>query len=372
MKYVDLERQYRRIQQDIDTGIKAVLEHGKYINGPEVAQLETRLAQTAGTAHAIGCANGTDALVLALMALDIGPGHAVIVPTFTFFATAEAVRLVGAVPVFVDIDERSYNIDPAAIEKAIASHSEAGGPDLKAIITVDLFGLPADYDAISDIASSQGLYLIEDGAQSFGGSLGGRMACSFGDIATTSFFPAKPLGCYGDGGALFTPNDDLAEVIRSLRQHGQGKDKYNNVRIGMNSRLDSLQAAVLNGKLSVFTEEIEARNAVADRYTEALSETFVTPLIPSGYRSAWAQYTIRSRGKSREFFQGQLKEAGIPTAVYYATPLHLQPAFADFSSGAGACPVAEQVSAEVFSLPMHPYLEDAEVTRVIDALLAAA
>ena len=368
MQFVDLARQYKRLQPDIDQRIREVLEHGRYVMGPEIAELEEHLASLVGVKHAICVANGTDALVLALMALGIGPGHAVIVPTFTFFASAEAISLVGAVPVFVDIEARSFNLDPQSVENAIKKTVAAGKLQLKAIITVDLFGLPANYVAISALASEYGLNLIEDAAQGIGGAIGDRKAGCFGNIATASFFPAKPLGCYGDGGAVLTDDNSLAELVCSLRQHGQGTDRYDNVRIGMNSRLDSIQAAVLLEKLTIFEDELERRNEVASMYSSLLQEKFVVPQVPANYKSAWAQYTIRPRSNGRDYYRKKLQAKGIPTAVYYDKPLHLQPAFSDLGNNRGLCPVAEDLADEVFSIPMHPYLESDEIASIATVL----
>jgi dTDP-4-amino-4,6-dideoxygalactose transaminase len=370
MQFIDLGRQRDRLRSGIDRRIKRVLDHGRFIHGPEVKELEAQLAQFVGVDHAIGVANGTDALVLALMALDIGPGDAVFVPTFTFFATAEAVKLVGATPVFVDINEDDYNISVASLAEQVERTRDAGDLNPAAVIPVDLFGCPADYSAIVRVAADTGLWVIEDGAQGFGASIGGDMACSFGDVATTSFFPAKPLGCYGDGGAVFTRDADRADLLRSLRVHGQGTDKYDNVRIGMNSRLDTLQAAVLLEKLTVLAEEIDARDACARRYAEALDEHFVVPVVPQGRRSAWAQYTIRPGTGKREEYLAAMKEHGVPFAVYYPKPLHLQAAFAGLGCAKGAFPVAERLAEEVISIPMHPYLEAQEQETVSEALHA--
>jgi dTDP-4-amino-4,6-dideoxygalactose transaminase len=371
MKFIDLERQYRRVQPRVEERIRTVLEHGKYILGPEVADFENQLGAYVGVDHAVGVANGTDALILALMALDVGSGDAVFVPSFTFFATAEAVRLVGGTPVFVDVDASTYNIDCDSLRDAIEGQKQLGELRLRGVISVDLFGLPADYVALAEIVEHHDLFLIEDGAQGFGGALEGRRVCGFGDIATTSFFPAKPLGCYGDGGAVLTSDDSLAARIRSLRVHGQGTDKYDNVNIGLNSRLDTIQAAILLEKLAIFDEELSLRNAVAAQYLQDLKGHYFVPEIPSGYESSWAQFTVRPKHGKREAIQARLKNAGIPTAVYYRKPLHLQPVFADLGYKHGSLPVSEQLAQEVFSLPMHPYLSDEEISRISEALLDA-
>ena len=366
MQFIDLKAQYGRIEQNVNARIQAVLEHGKYIMGPEVSELEERLANYVGVKHCVSCANGTDALQLALMAKGIGPGDLVFTTSFTFFATAEVIALVGATPVFVDIEEDTYNICPKSLEAAVKSYknSDLGSP--KAIIAVDLFGLPANYPEIERIASESDLFVIEDGAQGFGGEINGRKACSFGNVATTSFFPAKPLGCYGDGGALFTNDDELVDTLKSLRVHGKGTDKYDNIRIGVNSRLDTIQAAILLEKLAVFPKEVELRNEVAKAYNSGLPEGFILPHVPEGYLSSWAQYTIRHQSLPREELMAKAKKAGIPTAVYYPKGIHQSGAFADLPTV--SLPVTEKVQKEVFSLPMHPYLE----LRDQDAIILAA
>lgn len=369
MQFIDLQKQYQHLKSRIDRRIQTVLDHGKYILGPEVKELEEKLSEYVGVKHAIGVANGTDALQLSLMALDVGPGDAVFTTTFTFFATAEVISLVGAHPVFVDIEEQTYNIDPKKLEQAIEKVVKEGKYVPKAIISVDLFGLPADYSSISAISEKYGLKIIEDAAQGFGGSINGKMAGSFGDIATTSFFPAKPLGCYGDGGAVFTNDDELAEKVISLRVHGKGKDKYDNVRIGLNSRLDTLQAAILLEKLAEFPQELILRQAVADRYRAALHNQFHVPHVPEGYASSWAQYTIRPTEGTREDYMSALKVSGIPTAIYYGKNMHEQTAFSDIGHNKqGDFPVAEAMSASVFSLPMHPYLESDELEKILTAI----
>jgi len=368
MQFIDLQAQYRHLKDKIDGRIQTVLDHGKYIMGPEVAELEENLTEFAQVKHAIGCANGTDALQLALMALGIGPGHAVLTTTFTFFATAEVISLMGAQPVFVDIDPDTYNIDPVLLEQAIEQTLKEGKYEPKAIIAVDLFGLPADYPAIDKVAQKYNLKIIEDAAQGFGGSINGKMAGSFGDIATTSFFPAKPLGCYGDGGAVFTNDDHLADIVKSLRVHGKGTDKYDNVRIGLNSRLDTIQAAILLEKLAVFPKELELRQQVAERYSKSLADRFIVPELPEGYFSAWAQYTIRSKEDTREVCMAMLKEAGIPTAIYYGKNMHEQTAFADLGYKTDDLQVAGKMAQSVFSLPMHPYLTEEEQSKIISAV----
>lgn len=369
MQFIDLQAQYQHLKGRIDQRIQTVLDHGKYILGPEVKELEEKLSKYVGVKHTIGVANGTDALQLALMALDVGPGDAVFTTTFTFFATAEVISLVGAHPVFVDIDAETYNIDPQLLEKAIKNTLSEGKYTPKAIISVDLFGLPADDEAISAIAGKYSLKVIEDAAQGFGGSINGKMAGSFGDIATTSFFPAKPLGCYGDGGAVFTNNDELAQKIISLRVHGKGADKYDNVRIGLNSRLDTIQAAILLEKLAEFPRELELRQAVADRYRAALHNRFHVPYVPDGFVSSWAQYTIRPMEGTREDYMSALKVAGIPTAIYYGKNMHEQTAFSGLGyNKQGDFPIAEAMANSVFSLPMHPYMSERDILKITDRL----
>jgi dTDP-4-amino-4,6-dideoxygalactose transaminase len=354
MQFIDLQAQYQHLKTKIDKRIADVLNHGKYIMGPEVQELEEKLAKYVGVKHAITCANGTDALTLSLMVLDIKEGDAVFCPTFTFFATAEVIAFANATPVFVDSDEHTFNICPQNLEQKIIKTIEEGKFKPKAIIAVDLFGLPANYPEIEAIAKKYNLKLIEDAAQGFGGSIDGRKAGSFGDIATTSFFPAKPLGCYGDGGAVFTNNDDYAELLRSYRVHGKGNDKYDNVRIGVNSRLDTIQAAILLEKLAEFPQELINRNEAAVKYENELTNLYKTPKTPVGYVSSWAQYTLLS--EIREQVMAQYEEKGIPTVIYYGTCMHQQTAFVHLGYQKGDFPVAEKLAKQVFSLPMHPYL----------------
>jgi dTDP-4-amino-4,6-dideoxygalactose transaminase len=354
MQFIDLQAQYQHLKIKIDKRISDVLSHGKYIMGPEVIELEKQLAQYVGVKHAITCANGTDALSLALMVLEIKEGDAVFCPTFTFFATAEVISFANATPVFVDSDKHTFNICPVDLEKQIQMVISEGKLYPKAIIAVDLFGLPANYPEIEKLADKYNLKLIEDAAQGFGGEINGQKAGSFGDIATTSFFPAKPLGCYGDGGAIFTNNDDYADLVRSYRVHGKGTDKYDNVRIGMNSRLDTIQAAILLEKLAEFPQELINRNNAAANYEKELATTYKTPLVPEGYSSSWAQYTLLS--EMREEVMAQYKERGIPTVIYYGTCMHQQTAFSDLGYKSGDFKVAEKLAKQVFSLPMHGYL----------------
>lgn len=353
IQFIDLAAQYQHLKTKIDQRIQTVLDHGHYIMGPEVQELEQELAKYVGVKHAITCANGTDALTLAMMVLDIKAGDAVFCPTFTFFATAEVIAYEGATPVFVDSDEATFNICPVDLEKRIQAIIAEGKLTPKAIIAVDLFGLPANYPEIQKIADKYNLKLVEDAAQGFGGSIDGKRAGSFGDIATTSFFPAKPLGCYGDGGAIFTNNDEYAELLKSYRVHGKGKDKYDNIRIGMNSRLDTIQAAVLLEKLAEFPAELINRNKAADSYEKTLSDKYQTPKVPKGYVSSWAQYTLVSANRDAEM--AAYKEQGIPTMIYYGTCMHEQTAFSQLGYQTGDFPIAEKMAKSVFSLPMHGY-----------------
>jgi len=414
MDFIDLAAQQRRISEELKTGMAQVLAHGQYINGPEVKRLEETLAGYVGVRYAVGCASGTDALLMALMALGIGRGDAVFTTPFTFVATAEVISLVGATPVFVDIDPKTFNIDPLKLEAAIVALKEKAPspPDARpspgvaaiqaafpnqriidrrigkgrraedrasaeasklrprAVIPVDLFGLPADHDAIDAVAERHGLAVIEDAAQAFGGTYRGRRACTFGRIACTSFFPAKPLGCYGDGGMCFTNDEELDRLLRSIRVHGQGSDKYENVRIGINGRLDTLQAAVLMAKFAIFPEEIEQRQVVAGRYGELLAGAVKTPEVPEGYTSVWAQYSVLARDSAeRATLMAGLKEAGIPTAIYYPKPLHLQGAFTGLGGREGSFPVSEDCAGRIFSLPMHPYLAADDQRRIAAILL---
>lgn len=360
--FVDLQAQQARLKPALDARIAAVLDHGRYIMGPEVAELEAALAARAGVAHAIGCASGTDALLIALMAAEVGPGDAVFLPAFTFTASAEVVLTAGAVPVFVDVDAASFNIDPSDLERQI--ESVAGRLRPRAVIAVDLFGAPADYDAVNAIANQHDLIVIGDAAQSVGGALRDKPVGSLATVSATSFFPAKPLGCYGDGGALFTDDDGMADVMRSIRLHGKGTGKYDIIRAGLNSRLDTLQAAILLAKLTVFDDEIAARQRVAAQYDERLRDLLTVPARRNGVQSAWAQYTVQT--DRRDALTIGLKERGIPTAIYYPLPMHRQPAYAEF--GAGALPVSEALCERVLSLPMHPYLDAATIDRVCDAI----
>ena len=368
MQFRDLKKQYSILKEDIDKALLEAVASGAYIMGPQVRELEQELAAYVGVNHCLSCANGTDALTLALKAWGIGAGDAVFVPDFTFFSSAEVVSLEGATPVFVDVCEDMFNIDAEDLERAVRMTMSEGRLTPRVIVAVDLFGLPADYPRIREIADRYGLLILEDGAQGFGGSINGRMACSFGDIATTSFFPAKPLGCYGDGGAVFTDNDGWAALMDSYRVHGKGSFKYDNVRIGLNSRLDTLQAAILKVKLKAFHDyELDAVNAAAERYTSLLRDIVATPDIPVGFRSSWAQYTLRLRGVAqRDALQASLKAAGIPSMVYYPKPMHLQAAFSSVvpERAQGLCPVATSLCDRVLSIPMHPYLTEEDIDTV--------
>ncbi len=366
--FIDLQAQRRRLGDRIDRAITRALDHGRMILGPEVAALEGELCQFSGAAHAVTCANGTDAITLALMAEGIGAGDVVFVPAFTFVATAEAPAQLGATPYFVDVDEQSFNIDPKSLETAI-DDAKTRGMSPRAIIAVDLFGQPADYPALGAIAERHGLVLIADAAQSFGGAIDGKRVGSFGDYTTTSFFPAKPLGGFGDGGAVFTEDAEKAELLRSLRAHGKGGDRYDNVRIGLNSRLDTLQAAILLEKLAIFGDELLARDRVAERYSQALEGDLTTPALDRGYRSSWAQYTLRHPERDRLITA--LKRDGIPSVIYYPRPLNHQAGYRQFPTVPSGVPVSERLSDDVFSLPMHPYLEASEQDRIIEVLLSA-
>jgi len=368
--FIDLQAQRRRLGEPLNAAIKAAVESGQWILGPQVAEFERDIAQWTGVKHAVGCANGTDALLLILRAWGVGPGDAVFVPAFTFAASAEVVALAGASPVFVDVLADSFNMDPASLEAAIALVKKDGKLTPKVVMPVDLFGQPADYRVLEPIIRREGLKLLCDAAQGFGGLLDGRRAGAIGDAAATSFFPAKPLGCYGDGGACFTNDDALKDKLLSLRMHGQGTHRYEHVVVGLNSRLDTIQAAILIEKLKIFDDEIEKRNAVASRYNEAFaaSNSLKLPFVIAGAVSTWAQYTVQVA--DRETFQAALKDKGVPTAVYYPVPLSRQPAYRGYPSA--PTPVSEALSGHVVSLPMHPYLEPPIQDRVIQAVLAAA
>ncbi|MGI6614319.1 MAG: DegT/DnrJ/EryC1/StrS family aminotransferase [Saccharofermentanales bacterium] len=364
----DLKSQYRALKEEIDGAIMEVLASGQFIGGSQVENLERILAEYVNVKNCITCANGTDALQLVMAAYGIGPGDAVFIPDFTFFATGEMIPMLGATPVFVDVDARTFNMDPNSLENAIEGIEREGLLRPKAVIPVDLFGLPAQYPRISEIARSYGLVVIEDGAQGFGGAIGKELVCSFGDAATTSFFPAKPLGCYGDGGAIFTNDDEIARLVRSMKVHGKGEHKYENVRIGMNSRLDTIQAAVLRVKLQAFLEyELAALNSIHKRYSEELSEDVVVPFIPDGYFSCNAQYTIKLPSESaRNHLHEFLALKGIPTMIYYPIAMHAQKAFHEIGVAIVELDVTTELCKTVLSLPMHPYLSHDDVSRIID------
>ncbi len=369
--FIDVVAQRRRLGPAIDAAVARVLAHCQFILGPEVRELESALAKFCGARHAITCASGTDALMLVLMAKGIGPGDAVFCPSFTFCATAEVVALVGATPVFVDVEAETFNIDPKSLAGALATANRLG-LEPKAVIPVDLFGLPADHDTVAAVAESAGLFVLDDAAQAFGATYKGRTLGTFGHATATSFFPAKPLGCYGDGGAVFTDDDRLAEALVSLRVHGQGTDKYDNVRIGLTSRLDTMQAAVLIEKLKIFPEEIAARDAAARRYAQGLGDLVMVPKMPAGLTSVWAQYTIRITADRRDKVAAALRAEGIPTAIYYPIPLHRQQAYKAYPKGKGGLPVSERLAGEVLSLPMHAYLDETTQARIIEAVRGAA
>ena len=379
MEFRDLKKQYQVLKVQIDEKVQSVCASAHYISGPEVAELEKELAEYVGVKHCITCANGTDALTLALKAWGIGKGDAVFVPDFTFFSSGECPAAEGATCVFVDVDERTYNINPVKLEEAILKVKKEGKYNPKVVVSVDLFGLPADYNAIKPICEKYGLFLLEDGAQGFGGEINGKRACSFGDISTTSFFPAKPLGCYGDGGAIFTDNDEWAALIRSYAVHGKsGEDKYNNIRLGLNSRLDTIQAAILQVKLKAFKDyEVKNINKVAQFYNEefkfaGLDKKLVLPEIKNGFTSSWAQYTVQlPEGTDRAALQSKLKEVGIPSMVYYMKPMHLQGAFTDKDSAIADCTVTEKLCKTVLSLPLHPYMEVKDVSFVVEKIRIA-
>lgn len=374
MEFRDLKRQYQVLKPQMDAAMLEVAENCNFISGKQVTELEQQLAEYVDVKHCVTCGNGTDALTLVMMAWDIKAGDAVFVPTFTFFASAEVVAFEGATPIFVDVDERTFNVDPVKLEEAIEQVKKEGKLNPRAVIAVDLFGQPADYTKIEEICKKHGLLLLEDGAQGFGGKIGERTACSFGDAAATSFFPAKPLGCYGDGGAVFTNDDEMADYMRSIRVHGKSPaDKYDNLRIGLNSRLDTIQAAVLKVKLQAFKDhELESVNRAAKLYDEYLGNVVKTPVVPEGFYSSWAQYTLILDSKEqRTHLQKELKEQGIPTMVYYPKPMHLQGAFADLGYKKGNFPVAESLCERVLSLPMHPYLNEEDIRFVANAVKAA-
>src|SRR5712664_3845614 len=368
---IDIAAQRRRLGKSLDEAVERVLAHCQFINGPEVAQLEAELAAYSGARHVVSCASGTDALLMVLMAKEVGPGDAVLCPSFTFCATGEAVALTGATPVFVDVDAATYNMDATSLRRGIATAKQRGLKP-RAVIPVDLFGQSADHDAIAEVAQDEGLFVLDDAAQGFGASHKGRRLGSLGLATATSFFPAKPLGCFGDGGAIFTDDAELAEKLRSVRVHGQGSDKYDNVRLGLTGRLDTMQAAILIEKLKIFEDEIEARNKVAERYARGLGNVVTVPRLASGCTSVWAQYTIRlPKGCNRDGFAATLKAQGVPTAIYYPKSMHQQTAYRDFPVADGGVPASEALSDDVISLPMHAYLDEPTQERIISAVRGA-
>ncbi len=367
LPFIDVVAQRRRLGSAIDEAISRVTTHCQFLMGPEVFEFERHLAEFCGARHALSCASGTDALLLVLMARGIGPGDAVICPSFTFCATAEVVALVGAAPVFADVAAETFNIDPASLERAIETAKRTGLKP-KAVIPVDLFGLPADHDAVAAIAAAHALFVLDDAAQGFGATYKGRPLGTLAPATATSFFPAKPLGCYGDGGAVLTDDDALIETLKSLRVHGHGTDKYDNIRIGLTARLDTIQAAVLIEKLKIFPDEIRARDRAARRYNEGLSDIAIVPRVPEGLTSVWAQYTLRLAPGRRDALAADLKARGVPTAIYYPKPLHRQQAYRHYPVAEGGLPVSDRLAEEVISLPMHAYLDDATQDRIIGAV----
>lgn len=370
MEFRDLKTQYQELKLEIDQAVSNVMQSAHFIGGPQVKQLEKELADFVGVKHCITCANGTEALSLVLMAWDVKEGDAVFVPDFTFFASGEVVSFNGATPVFVDVDADTFNIDTNKLEQAVEKILQDGELIPKVVVPVDLFGLPADYAAIQEIAVKYNLLVLEDSAQGFGGAINGQRAGSFGDAATTSFFPAKPLGCYGDGGAIFTNDDQLASLLESLKVHGKGEDKYDNVRIGVNSRLDTIQAAILQVKFKAFANyELDAVNKVYEQYTAELKGLVPTPVIPDGYYSSFAQYTIKLESKQqRDDLQSYLSGQGIPTMVYYIKPMHKQGAFSELTFDEEDFTVTNELSDTVLSLPMHPYLKSEEILEVTNSI----
>jgi dTDP-4-amino-4,6-dideoxygalactose transaminase len=365
--FIDVAAQRQRLGDRIDAAVARVLGHCQFILGPEVRELEAALAAFCGARHAVTCASGTDALLMVLMARGVGPGDAVICPSFTFCATAEVVARVGATPVFADIDAATFNIAAESAARAVAAARQAGlNPRL--IVPVDLFGLPADFAAINALAAAEKLFVLDDAAQAFGAMVGNRRLGTLADAAATSFFPAKPLGCYGDGGAVFTDDDDMRDILLSLRTHGEGADRYDNVRIGLTARLDTIQAAVLIEKLKIFPDEIAERDRIARRYSQHLADVVQVPTVPNGMTSVWAQYTIRVKAGGRAAFASALKAQGIPTAIYYPKPLHRQEAYRHFPADPSGLPVSDLVAEEVISLPMHSYLDGTTQDRIIAAV----
>ena len=366
MQFIDLKRQYKKFKIEIDQQIKKVLDHGQYIMGPEVFELEDNLADFVNSKNAISCGSGTDALLMSLMALNVKPGDFVLTTPFTYIATAEVISLVGAIPVFIDIDPHTFNIDIDKLEQALKQNPNK----YQVVIPVSIFGLPADFKELEKLKVKYNLKIIEDAAQSFGSSVDGKMSCSFGDIGCTSFFPAKPLGCYGDGGSIFTDDDNLAEILKSIRIHGTGADKYHNIRVGINGRLDTIQAAILIIKLKAFSNEVELRNKVAEQYNDNLKDSFGLQMIPSGYISSWAQYSILCNSDShRNSIIEKLNDKKIPNAIYYSIPLHLQKVYEQLNYKKGDLLISEDISSRIISLPMHPYLSSDEIDKICNAIL---
>jgi dTDP-4-amino-4,6-dideoxygalactose transaminase len=369
--FIDVGAQRARLGKSIDEAVSRVLTHCQFLGGPEITELEAQLAAFSGAKHVVSCSSGTDALLMVLMAKNVGPGDAVLCPSFTFCATGEAVALTGATPILVDVDEETFNMDAASLTRGIAV-AKRRGLKPKVVIPVDLFGQSADHDAIAEVASAEGLFVLDDAAQGFGASYKGRKLGSIGHATATSFFPAKPLGCFGDGGAIFTDDDELATALRSVRVHGQGSDKYDNVRLGLTARLDTMQAAILIEKLKIFEDEIASRNKVAERYARGLGNIVKVPHLKPGCSSVWAQYTIRlPKGVDRDAFAAALKAQGVPTAIYYSKSIHQQTAYRHFPVADGGLPVSEALSADVISLPMHAYLDEATQERIIAAVRGA-
>ena len=370
MQFRDLKTQYTVLKDEMDQAILDVVASSAYVMGPKIKEMEKAFAEYVGVKHCVACNSGTDALLLALKVWDVKAGDAVFVPSFTFFASAEVIAMQGATPVFVDVDKDTFNMDVADLERKIDQTLKAGKCTPRVVIAVDLFGLPADFKSIRKVADKHGMYVLEDGAQGFGGRIGNQEACTFGDISTTSFFPAKPVGCYGDGGAVFTDNDNWAELLESYHIHGKGSDRYDNVRIGMNSRLDSIQAAILLVKLKAFKDyELADVNKVAARYTEKLKKVVKTPAVPEGFYSSWAQYTLQVEDKEvRNGLQAALKALDIPTAIYYPIPMHRQTAFNYLDLEENRCPVSDQLADTVISLPIHPYLTEEDQNRICEAV----
>ena len=365
MDFIDLKTQYRELKEQIDNGIHKVLDHGQYIMGPEISELENNLSKFINVKHSISCSSGTDALLMALMAMDIKPGDYVLTTPFTYIATAEVISLLGAIPDFVDIDPKTFNIDLNEIEDKLKKNPSK----YKIVMPVNIFGLLADYEGLQELKNRYNFNVIEDAAQSFGASYNGQMSCSLGDISCTSFFPAKPLGCYGDGGAIFTDNDKYAEILKSIRIHGKGDDKYNNVRVGINGRFDTIQAAILIPKLAILSNEIKSRNDVAHMYNTNICDSFIKQYIPAGNLSAWAQYSILSKStEQRELLMCKLKESNVPCAIYYITPLHRQETFSYLNFNEKDFSITEEISSKILSLPMHPYLEKDQINKICEII----